>query len=67
MDPLFTLQLWQTQNQVKLKLLSSFNFSAAEKVLSPTLVTSFGTMQQRVRPPQGTAENAAVAAGLTCN
>lgn len=43
MDPLFTIQLWQTRNQVKLNLLSSFDFSAAGKVLSPTLLLSFDT------------------------
>lgn len=43
MDPLFLIQLWQTQNRVNLNLLSSFNFSAAGEVLSPILLISFGT------------------------
>lgn len=43
MDLLFIIQFWQTQNQVKLNLLSSFNFPAADEVFASTLLISFGT------------------------
>lgn len=43
MDSLFAIQLWQTRNPVKLNLFSSFDFSAAGKVLSSSLLISSGT------------------------